>query len=207
MLGLFPHFPAFMDLAGRPVVLLGGDAALAAVARSLISAGAGVSLFDPAPAPPALELAGPVRIVSRRWRSADLRGAALVIAGAGEPRPQRARNAAKNAHAVFAMLDAPHLSDVAFGAQVARGALSVGVNAAGLPPGIEDAVRERMAAAAPPHFASFLAAAFAARAMVEARLAHADARAQFWKQAAHEAMSAPQANWSAWIEAALARSV
>jgi uroporphyrin-III C-methyltransferase / precorrin-2 dehydrogenase / sirohydrochlorin ferrochelatase len=203
--GLFPHFPVFFDLVGRPVAILGGDPALAEIARTLISAGAGVSVYDPDGAPAMADMASSLRIVMRRWRSADLRGAALVIAGAHEPRPGRARLAAKNAHAVFAMLGAPHYSDFDFGAQLAQGALSIAVSAAGLPRALEDAVRAHMAAALPAHFSAFLAAAARKQADVAAKLTDEQARAQFWSRRGREALAAAPPDWDAWIDAELDR--
>ncbi|MGE3143349.1 MAG: bifunctional precorrin-2 dehydrogenase/sirohydrochlorin ferrochelatase, partial [Hyphomonadaceae bacterium] len=163
MRGLFPHFPVFIDVMGRPAALLGGDATMAEIAQRLLDSGAGVAVFDPAPGVEISALEGHVRLHRRRWRAADLRGAALVIAAAGEPRPQRARLAAKGAQAIFCQIGAAAQSDSALGAVVLRGPLAIGVAAHGLAPELEAAMRGRLEAALPAGLAEFFAAAAAAR--------------------------------------------
>ncbi len=199
--GLFPLFPVFVDLAGRPVVLLGGDAALAGLAPLLLASGAGVSAIDPAPG--AEMRASGVRIVTRRWRQTDLRGAALVIAGANERRAAKARLAARGAQAMFHQLGEDRASDVALGAALARGSLALGVMAQGAPLALAEALRARLEAALPAGVAEFMAAASAARPRVEAVIAEPAARDAFWTALAQAAFAGPQADWRAFIDAAL----
>jgi len=91
---LFPYYPVFLDLAGRSVVLIGADAAMAGLARQFLAAGAGVSVFDQTPSDAMRALQSAVRLKLRRWRPEDFQGAALVVCSAEEPRPSRIRASA-----------------------------------------------------------------------------------------------------------------
>jgi uroporphyrin-III C-methyltransferase / precorrin-2 dehydrogenase / sirohydrochlorin ferrochelatase len=202
MSNLFPYFPVFLDLAGRAVVLLSGDEAAAALARSLIGSGASVAAFDAAPSDAMRALAPPVRLKLRRWRADDFKGARLVVAGVAEPRVQRARAAAHGAGAVFHLLDSPDQSDVALGGVAARGALAVGVAAQGAPPALAEALRERLEAALPHGLPEFLAAVSRARGEVERRIADPARRTAFWRALAAEAFAIAlesAAEWDALI--------
>lgn len=99
--GFFPALPIRLDLAGRAAVLLSGREEMAPLARLLLDSGAALTVID---ADPAAELAAlPVKLVRRGWRTSDLDGAALVVAGAREARIPQARAAARQAGAIFAM--------------------------------------------------------------------------------------------------------
>jgi siroheme synthase (precorrin-2 oxidase/ferrochelatase) len=206
--------PVFMDLAGRGVVFLSAEAALAALAKRLLAGGAAVSAFDPAPDPSFAELVG-VRLTRRRWRSSDLRGAALVIAGAREARPLRARAAAKTARAVFHAPDSADLSDVVFGQALVVGPLAIGLGAGGLPAGMEGVLRAKISAALPAHAAAFLDAAdLVARETLPLNATDAAADAVFWREAAEIALSVSgerlatdAAGWAQWLRARRSQNV
>ncbi|HVZ98840.1 MAG TPA: hypothetical protein VG841_00845 [Caulobacterales bacterium] len=198
MSNLFPHFPVFLDLAGRAVVLLDGDESLAPLASQFLAAGAGVSVFDPAPSDAMRALAPPLRLKLRRWRPADFGGARLVIAGEGEPRPQRAHTAAHAIGAVFHLVGAPEQSDVALGGVSARGALSIGVSAPGIPAALAEAVQARLEQALPAGLSDFLEAAERARPEAERRLADAAARERFWAALGAAALDMQIVGAAAW---------
>lgn len=183
MSNLFPYYPVFLDLAGRSVVLIGGDAAMAGLARQFLAAGAGVSVFEPAPADAMRSLSSAVRLKLRRWRPDDFQGAALVVCGADEPRPSRIRTAARAQQAVFHLLGAPESSDVVLGGVSAAGALALGVAAPGAPWAVAEAVRARLASALPAGLPTFLEAAARVRSEAGKRIPNDTQRAKFWSEA------------------------
>jgi siroheme synthase-like protein len=203
---LFPFYPVFLDLAGRAVVLVGADAAMAGLARQFLAAGAGVTAFDPAPTDAMRALAPPVRLVLRRWRPADMQGASLVVCGLNEPRPSRVRAAARAQQAVFHLLGAPESSDVTLGGVAAAGALALGVAAPGAPWSVTQAVRARLERALPAGLADFLEAAAHVRGEAGRQIPDDEARARFWSAACEEAFAmAPRkpADWEDWLRARL----
>lgn len=183
MANLFPHYPVFLDLAGRSVVLIGADAAMAGLARQFLAAGAGVSVFDPAPSDAMRALQSAVRLKLRRWRPEDFQGAAMVVCSADEPRPSRIRTAARAQQAVFHLLGAPENSDVMLGGVSAAGALAIGVAAPSAPWAVTEAVRARLAAAVPAGLPAFLEAAARVRADAGKRIPDDAQRAKFWSEA------------------------
>lgn len=203
MTSLFPPLPVFLDLTGRAVVLLAGDAGAAALARTLLDAGAGVTVVDPAPSGEMRALAPSVRLIERRWRAADLAGATLVTAPRTEIR--RARQAARAARALFLAPGEPGFSDIQMGSAVAQGPLALGVFAAGAAPAVGEAIARRIEAAAPPGYGGFLEAAARLADAAENALPDAVARDAFWRATAEAAFDhargdAPE-DWDAWIVA------
>jgi siroheme synthase-like protein len=199
---LFPYYPVFLDLAGRAVVLVGADAAMAGLARQFLAAGAGVSAFDPTPTDAMRALAPPVRLILRRWRPSDMQGAALVVCGLNETRPSRVRTAARSAQAVFHLLGAPESSDVVLGGVAAAGVLALGVAAPGAPWAVTQALRGRLERALPGGLAEFLEAAAHVRGEAGRRIPDDDARARFWTEACEEAFAMPPrktGEWEAWL--------
>ncbi len=202
MRNLFPYYPVFLDLAGRSVVLLGADAAMAGLARQFLAAGAGVSVFAPNPTDAIRALAPSVRLHLRRWRPADMQGASLVVCGMSEARAHRARAAARAAQAVFHLLGVPASSDVVLGAVTAHGPISLGVAAPGAPWAVTEALRARLERALPSGLPEFLEAASSLREAVARAIPEAEARSRFWAaacDAAFAASLAKAADWEAFL--------
>lgn len=204
MSSLFPHFPVFLDLAGRAVVMLGGETHAASLARQFPDSGASVTVFDLAPSDAMRALAPPVRVKLRRWRPTDFAGASLVIVHEAEARGQRARIAAHAAGAIVHAIGAPELSDIALGGVAARGVVALGVSAPGAPPALGEAIRAHLERALPHGLTDFLAAAARAAPDVERRIPDAHARDTFWRLLAEAAFDADaDDNWDAFIAARL----
>ncbi len=182
MSNLFPYYPVFLDLAGRSVVLIGADAAMAGLARQFMAAGASVAVFDPAPSDAMRALAPAVRLKLRRWRGGDFEGARMVVCGTAEPRPSRVRAAARAQQAVFHLLGAPENSDIILGGVAAAGVLALGVAAPGAPWSVTQAVRAKLEQALPPGLAPFLEAAARVREEAGRRFPDDVERARFWTE-------------------------
>jgi uroporphyrin-III C-methyltransferase / precorrin-2 dehydrogenase / sirohydrochlorin ferrochelatase len=209
MTSLFPLLPVFLDLTGRAVVLLSAEAGLAPLARRFLDAGAGVTAIDPAPAAEMAALHPSLRILTRRWRSLDMHGATLVVAGSGETRAGRARSAARSARALFASLGDLAHPDVLLGSTVARGSLAIGVTAAGAAPGVGEAIARRFEASVPDGYGRFLEAAARVHEAVAGVMPDAAACKAFWQRVAEAAFeheeSADIGDWDAWILARLTK--
>ena len=80
------YLPLFMDLRGRPVLLVGGGEMAAAKARMLIKAGADLTVVAPRLERELTELvdAGRVRHIARPFRPADVADSALVYSATGD---------------------------------------------------------------------------------------------------------------------------
>lgn len=76
------RYPVFLDLADQPVVVIGAGSVAARKVKTLLAAGAKVTVISPAaePAIRKLAAAGKLHWVRRAYRHGDLRGACLVVA-------------------------------------------------------------------------------------------------------------------------------
>ena len=200
MSNLFPYYPVFLDLAGRSVVLIGADAAMAGLARQFVAAGASLSVFDPTPSDAMCALEPGVRLKLRRWRGGDFQGASLVVCGPGEQRPSRVRAAAQAQHAVFHLLGAPENSDVILGGVAAAGVLALGVAAPGAPWAVTQAVRAKLEQALPAGLATFLEAAARVRSEAGRHIPDDAARARFWTEMSERAFASPSMKAAEWEE-------
>jgi precorrin-2 dehydrogenase / sirohydrochlorin ferrochelatase len=72
------HYPVFLDLKDRPVLVVGAGKVALRKTRGLLEAGARITVVAPDCEPEFEEL--PVRLVRRRFRASDLAGALLVFA-------------------------------------------------------------------------------------------------------------------------------
>lgn len=97
------HFPAFLRLQGKPVLLVGAGDVAARKLQSLVSAGASVTVISPdiVAAVQVFVSAGQVRYVRRRFRPSDLDGQWLVVSATGVANTERAVAAAAAKRRIF----------------------------------------------------------------------------------------------------------
>ncbi len=174
-------FPLFVELEGRPCLVLGGGAVAERKVEGLLAAGAVVTVVSPALSPGLATLASGGRIthVARPYAEGDLAGAALAFAATDDgavnadvAREGRARGVWVNA------ADDPAHCDAILPAVVRRGAVTVAVSTGGASPALARAVRERIEAALPAAYGPL--AEVAADARRELRAAGRRASAEDW---------------------------
>jgi uroporphyrin-III C-methyltransferase/precorrin-2 dehydrogenase/sirohydrochlorin ferrochelatase len=203
MAHLFPLFPLFLDLAGKPVLLLSGAPPMAQLAQRFLDGGAGVRVAHPAPSDAVRALTPAIRLIERKWNAADMRGAALIVAGPDETRPAKARASAKAARALFQMVGGPEFSDGVLGDVTLGGPMTIGLASSALPDGLAKALRKRVADAAPDRLSGFLAAAARAEGLAIKAFPESSAREKFWAATLALALKAKPTNWDDFIDAAL----
>jgi uroporphyrin-III C-methyltransferase/precorrin-2 dehydrogenase/sirohydrochlorin ferrochelatase len=142
-------YPVFLDLRGRRSVVIGGGAVAEQKVRSLVAAGAHVTVVSLPPVTPALEALARRRSIElerRPYRRGDLQGARLAIAATDD----RATNAAVWAEAeqlgvpLNAVDDLEHCSFIA-PAVHREGDITVAVSTAGKSPALAVRLRQRIA--------------------------------------------------------------
>lgn len=143
------HFPVYLDLTARPVVVVGGDHEARRRAVALWRSGADVTVVTPDPSPELLEMqaGGAITIEQRAYVRGDLAGAFLAFCSGVEP---------EIARAVFAEADGlgclvnvsgePSLSSFIVPGVVRRGALQIAVSTGGTAPVAAKAVRRAIKA-------------------------------------------------------------
>ena len=153
--------PAFLKLAGRKVVLVGGGKVAEAKLAALLDAGALVTVVAPE-VRIGIERPG-VTVLRRGFEPGDLDGAWWVVAAA-PPEVNRAVLAAAETRRVFvnAVDDPAHASAFA-GGVVRRGDVTVAISTGGRAPALAGLLREAIDAWLPPTLEPWLDAADEAR--------------------------------------------
>jgi len=154
-------YPAFLKLAGRRVVVVGGGPVAAGKIAGLVSAGAAVHVVAPDVRP---EIAGEgVRIDRREFQASDLDGAWYVVAAA-PPEVNRQVLAAGEARHIFvnAVDDPDHASAYAAGV-VRRSGVTIAISTAGRAPAIAGLLRQALEAWLPGNLDEWMNAADEAR--------------------------------------------
>ena len=153
------YYPVSLKLEGRRSVVIGDGWGTAERVRSLIEAGARVTLISPTAAPEVAQLAqeGRIEWQAREYRRGDLEAAFLVIACPLD----RGRNAEIWAEAeargilMNAVDDQPHSSFV-LPAIHRQGDLAITVSSGGKSPALASRIRDRIAREVGPAYGRFL---------------------------------------------------
>jgi precorrin-2 dehydrogenase/sirohydrochlorin ferrochelatase len=140
-------YPVVLDLAGRPVLVVGGGAVAERKVEGLLEAGASITVVSPQVSARLARLAsrGQVRVRVRSYRRSDLRGATVVFAATDD----RSANAAVAVDARRRRIwvnaaDDPDHCDFILPSVLRRGSLLVSVTTSGRSPALARVVREEL---------------------------------------------------------------
>lgn len=138
------YYPAFLDLAGKPCVLVGGGSVAERKARSLLAAGAVLTVISPVLTPGLSRLNSTGRIThkARCYRRADLRGAVLVIAATSDAEVNRA--IARDAACPVNVVDQPETGSMIVPSVVRQGPVIFAVSTGGVSPAVAKTIREEL---------------------------------------------------------------
>lgn len=141
------YYPVFLDLRGRPCVVVGGDAAALAKVEGLLEAGARVTVVAPelVPGLAALAASGAVLHRARSYRRGDLAGAFLALSVLRDPAVARPFFEEAEARGIPAnvMDDVPRCSFIS-PSVVRRGDLAVAISTSGRAPALAVRLRQRL---------------------------------------------------------------
>lgn len=137
-------YPVFLDLAGAPVLVVGGGPVAARKVAGLVAAGAVVSVVALAVAPE-LVSAGPAVVHRRAFQPDDVAGFRLVFTATGRPEVDAAVFAAATASGIWAnSADDPPSCSFQLPAVLRRGPVTVAVSSAGRSPALASWLRDRI---------------------------------------------------------------
>ena len=140
-------FPAFLKLAGRRVVVVGGGAVAGSKVRALLDAGADVSVVAPEISD-RIANAG-VACVRRPFEARDLDGAWLVVAAAPPAVNRRVAEAADERRLFVNAVDDPPNASLYLGGVVRRSGLTVAISTDGRAPALAGLLRQALDALLP----------------------------------------------------------
>ena len=154
----WPH-PIFLDLSGRPVVVIGGGAVAERKIESLLAAGARITVVSPevTPAIEAWAAGGSLTLELRPYRAGDLAGVRLAYAATSDPEVNQAVRDEARAEGVWLnAVDQPALCDFITPATVRRGDLTLAVSTNGRCPALAKQIREDLERTYGPEYADAL---------------------------------------------------
>ncbi len=135
-------FPAFLKLAGRKVVVVGGGPVAASKIDSLLAAGADVTVVAPA-IQPEIEQRG-VTLVTRAFEAVDLDGAWWVVAAAPSDVNRQVLHAAEARHLFVNAVDDPPNATAYLGGIVRRSGVTIAISTDGRAPALAGLLREAL---------------------------------------------------------------
>jgi precorrin-2 dehydrogenase/sirohydrochlorin ferrochelatase len=145
-------FPIFLKLAARPCVVVGAGTIAESKIESLLAAEASVTVIAPDALPRVREWAASGEIVWKRreYRTGDLAGAFLVVAGTATTAVNRAVFAEASAAGILCnAVDDPPFCDYYFPSVVRRGELQIAISTAGESPALAQRLRKEINAQLP----------------------------------------------------------
>ena len=178
------HLPIFMNIKGRPCLVVGGGEVAARKAQLLLKAGARVQVSAKALSSEMDALLGDHRILLLRspYSESQLAGKKLVIAATDDSLVNRqihsdcvARNIPVN------VVDCPELCTFMLPAMVERGPVTIAVSSAGQAPVLSRLLRARLETLIPASYGLLAELAGRLRAQVKARFDNIGERRRFWE--------------------------
>src|SRR5438874_1778652 len=137
------HYPVFLDLQDRPVLVVGAGKVALRKTKGLLDAGARVTVVAPEALPDFDGL--PLRLVRRRFRPSDLNGAILVFAATNDRRVNhRIRLAARSRGIPANIADSAAECDFIVPARVQRGDVQIAISTGGKSPRISAELRQKL---------------------------------------------------------------
>ena len=160
------YYPIFLDVRGRPCLVVGGGAISTRKVEGLLQAGASVTVMSPEVTEIIRNHAdtGALRHIKRPYRQGNLSGYFLVYAATGVPEVDAMMaNEAKATGVLLNLVDRPALCDFITPAVVRRGDISIAISTNGKCPGFAKRVRREIETLVGPEFGAALESVAAQR--------------------------------------------
>ena len=135
-------FPAFIKLAGRRVVVIGGGPVAASKLEALLNAGADITVVAPELVPEIRSSS--VTILERGFQLSDLDGAWLVVAAATPAVNRAVAQAAETRHIFVNAVDDPPNASIYLGGVVRRAGVTFAISTDGRAPALAGLLREAL---------------------------------------------------------------
>ncbi len=200
------YLPIFLDLGGRPCIVIGGGEVAEAKVRALVEAGAIVTVVSPTTSAGIKQAVdgGKVRHIARAYRCGDLQGNCLAYVVTGDA--EAASHAATEARELgipINVADNPKLSSFISPATFKRGDLQIAISTSGSSPAVARMVREQLEQRIGPEYAFVLEIMRGARHYLRRRQSDHRTRARILNSLAATLLASVETLDNAGIDAAL----
>jgi siroheme synthase-like protein len=137
------HYPIFLDLKDRPVLVVGAGKVALRKTKGLLEAGARVTVVAPECEPEFEKL--PIRMIARRFRASDLANGMLVFAATDDRLTNHRIGIAAKGKGVFANIaDSAEECDFIVPARVQRNSVHIAVSTGGENPRLSAELRKKL---------------------------------------------------------------
>lgn len=180
-----PLFPAFLDLRGKRVTIVGGGEVAARKARAFERCGAEVTIVAPELCAALAERVrrGAARHRAKRFEREDAQEAQLLVAATDDERVNEAVAAAAREGGIpVNVADDFERSSFVMASVVERGPVQIAISTSGASPALARRLRARIEGAIPEGYAALAALAGRYRAAAIRRLPDPEARKRFWER-------------------------
>lgn len=139
------YYPIFADIKGRPVVVVGGGEVAFRKVKSLLDAGASVTVISPEAAKGLENLKdrGKIHIIKRKYRKGDLKGAFLAVSASDDKEVNNAvYREAEGSNKLVNVVDDPAHCNFIVPSVVDRGSLVIAISTSGKAPFLAKRLRQ-----------------------------------------------------------------
>jgi precorrin-2 dehydrogenase/sirohydrochlorin ferrochelatase len=180
------YYPVFLNLKDKKTVVVGGGRVAERKARMLIEAGAAVKIVSPSLTHNLKILCdgGKLTHIKRKYKTADIKDAFLVIAATSSP--QTNTKIAKDAELLINVIDTPSEGNFIVPSIVRRGLLTIAISTAGASPAMSKTIRKEIERLYGTEFALYLKFAETIRGKAMKKIADHKKRERFLKSLASE---------------------
>jgi precorrin-2 dehydrogenase / sirohydrochlorin ferrochelatase len=139
-------YPIFLEIKGRPAVVVGGGKVAVRKTAGLVESGANVTVVSPELTPELVTMAedGKIQWRKKPFSADDLDDALLVIAATNERETNLQVKKAAGPHQLVTIADNPAASDFQVPSVVRRGKLNLAVSTSGASPTLAKKIREEL---------------------------------------------------------------
>jgi len=150
------YYPAFLDISGKKVVVVGGGAIAERKVLALLKAGAVVTVVCPVLTPRLSreKEKNAIRHIGRGYRKGDLKGSFLVIAATDSPDVNS--RVARDAPSPVNVVDVPSECTFIAPSVVRRGPLTIAISTGGKSPAFSKTIRKELEKAISPDVGVYL---------------------------------------------------
>lgn len=138
------YYPVLINLSGKACLVIGGGRVAERKVRSLLKAGADVTVISPEVTEGIKRLyeRGRIRLLQRRFRKGDLKKAFLVIAATSSA--ELHKRIAEDFKGLINVVDKPELCNFIVPSVVKRGPLILAISTSGASPAMAKAIRKEL---------------------------------------------------------------
>ncbi|WP_017728230.1 precorrin-2 dehydrogenase/sirohydrochlorin ferrochelatase family protein [Halalkalibacterium ligniniphilum] len=191
------QLPVMLNLAGRPVVCVGGGAVAARRIPRLLEAGASVTVISPSIHATIAQLKrdGKIDWHQKSFESDDVTGAFLLLAATNQREVNQQVLAAKKPEQLIYLADSPEQSDVMFPSSIQKGPLTIAISTNGASPIYARQLRQEIEAILPEHVEETLDFLGEARQRIKETIHEETKRRQLLTEISHPSFLAQPDRW------------